>query len=454
MGPPLELIRERTRGTSWEGRLWLVGGAVRDRLLGRPEPKDLDLVLEGSALVFAQWCRETGLSEIDPVTYPRFGTAMVRVAGSTVELVTARKESYRPDSRKPDVRPATLSDDALRRDFTVNALYENVHTGELRDPLERGWEDLRNLVLRTPLDPAETFREDPLRMLRAVRFRWQLGMNPAEGLYEAIRAARERLGIVSRERIRDELVRMLGLAEADRCLQDLLDLGLLGLFAPELAAMAGVAQGHQHHLDVWSHTLLALRSLGPGDPACSLAVLLHDVGKPATRTEEPDGRIRFLGHERVGAEIAERWLRDMRFPGALIAEVSALVRGHMRVLDPERLGDAALRRLLRDFGGSLDRLLRVAEADASAHRPGTPHPDFGALRRRLEELGRITPAQKLRSPLSGEQIMALTGWPEGPMVGRAKSWLLERVLEGALPPDDERLAREALLEALRRGDLP
>lgn len=423
-------------------------------MLGRPVPSDLDLVMEGSALEFAEWCWRRGLSEIHPVTYPRFGTAMVMVEGATVELVTARSETYRADSRKPEVRPATLLEDARRRDFTVNALYENLHDGALADPLGTGLDDLRRRVLRTPIAAEDTFEEDPLRMLRAVRFRWQIGLEPAEGLWDAIRDRRARLAIVSRERIRDELVKMLDLPDADRCLDDLLLTGLLELFAPELAAMKGVAQGDYHHLDVWDHTLLALRNLGPGDLVASLGVLLHDVGKPLTRSVDADGRVRFLGHEAVGAEIAERWLREMRFPAAVASQVARLVRGHMRLMSSEGFTDSALRRLVRDFGPLLPQLLSVVEADASALRPGVRRIDVAALRERIRRLSEQSPPAVLESPLSGRQIMELTGWPEGPQVGRAKAWLLERVLDGAIPAGDSEAARAALVEALRSGELP
>lgn len=454
MGRPLERLREGTRGTEWEGRLWLVGGAVRDRLLGRPAPSDLDLVMERSALEFADWCWRHRLSEIRPVTYPRFGTAMVMVDGATVELVTARSESYRADSRKPEVRPATLLEDARRRDFTVNALYENLHDGTLADPLGVGLQDLRRRVLRTPIPAEDTFEEDPLRMLRAVRFRWQIGLEPAEGLWDAIRAKRARLAIVSRERIRDELTKMLGLADADRCLNDLLETGLLELFAPELAAMRGVAQGDYHHLDVWDHTLLALRNLGPGDLVASLGVLLHDVGKPPTRSVDAEGRVRFLGHEAVGAEAAERWLREMRYPASVASQVAKLVKGHMRLMSAEEFTDSALRRLVRDFGPLLPQLLGVVEADASALRPGVRRIDVPALRERIRRLSEQAPPAALESPLSGREIMELTGWTEGPRVGKAKAWLLERVLDGTIPPQDAEAARAALMEALRSGDLP
>ncbi|MER3466736.1 MAG: tRNA nucleotidyltransferase, partial [Armatimonadota bacterium] len=205
----LERIAEATRGTKWEGRLFAVGGCVRDALLGLPEGTDFDVVTEESSQELANFLYTMGVSSIPPVAYPRFGTALVRIGEANVEIVTARRESYAPESRKPKVAPATLLEDARRRDFTVNTLLRNLHTGELLDPLGIGLTDLRERVLRTPLDPEATFSDDPLRMLRAVRFRWRLGLTPAESLYDAIRQKRSRLSIVSVERIRNELVLML-----------------------------------------------------------------------------------------------------------------------------------------------------------------------------------------------------------------------------------------------------
>jgi len=298
---PLAPIREATRGTPYEGDLFLVGGAVRDALLGLPPKADYDLVTRGSAPELARFLWSQGVSSIAPVTYERFGTAMVRVDDVDIELVTARRESYDAESRKPTVEPASYEEDALRRDFTVNTLMQGLHDGELRDPLGSGLDDLRSGTLRTPLDPVATFRDDPLRMLRAVRFRWKLHFMPAPGLYEAIRQERERLRIVSMERIRDEIVKMLRASTGPEALRDLLDLGLIETIAPELLPMVGAPGGGSHHLDVWEHSLLVIRNVGTDDLNLTLAALLHDVGKPETVSIDEQGRHRFFAHESVGA---------------------------------------------------------------------------------------------------------------------------------------------------------
>ncbi len=445
MHPALRCIGEATRGTRYEGRLYLVGGAVRDELLGVAHNADFDLVLEGDALRVAWLLWEERTSEIPPVVYPRFGTAMVHVLGAQIELVTARRESYNQSSRKPDVEPATLKEDALRRDFTVNTLMRNLHSGELVDPLGVGVADLRAGLLRTPMDPAETFFDDPLRMLRAVRFRRKLGFELAPGVEQAIVAEAARLSIISMERIRDELVKMLALPDADRCMDDLLGLGLLDQFAPEFRALVGVEQGSFHHLDAWQHTLLTLRNAGSGDLTLSLACLLHDIAKPQTRTVDEQGRTHFYEHDRRGAAMAREILRRLRFSTAQTEAVALLVRNHMRIASPQRFTDTAARRLLRDLGDQLERFLALLAADAAALKPGAKEFDLSSVRARLDAVAKQTPVSNLQSPLTGLEIMVALGVSEGPLVGKVKDHLLEEILEGRLDPSD----REAALRAAR-----
>lgn len=445
MHPALAAIQTATLGTPFENELWLVGGAVRDELLGFPQNTDFDLVTRRDSGDLARMLHEKGISEIGPVTYERFGTAMVRVHGIDIEIVTARRESYEEDSRKPTVEPASYEEDARRRDFTVNTLMRSIHTGELWDPLGKGLDDLEGKVLRTPLDPAATFHDDPLRMLRAVRFRWKLNFQPAAGLYEAIKVAKERLRIISMERIRDELLKMLALPAASHCLRDLLDLGLLEIFAPEFLPMVGCEQGKYHHLDVWNHSLLVLQNAGTEDPILALAALLHDIGKPPTRTIDSDGNIRFFGHEAVGASITRELLRRLKFPQKEVDEVALLVKNHMRLGSSPEFTPSAARRLIRDLDGELERLLRLVEADANGLKAGVKVMNLDPIRQRIAEVGQATPRNTLESPLSGAEIMAIVGLEPGPEVGRLKSLLTELVLEGELAPDDKAGAKAKLL---------
>ncbi len=437
MNSALQALRSVTK----PGSLWLVGGCVRDELLGSPPKDDYDLVTEGDALAMAQAIWEAGVSEIAPVTYPRFGTAMVQVQGIRVELVSARRESYDSESRKPDVEPATLLEDAQRRDFTCNALLRNLHSGELYDPLGVGLEDLRSGILRTPLEPGKTFIDDPLRMLRAVRFKHRLGFEFAPGLAEAIRDHASRLQIISAERIAEELLKMLPGPNPDRALDELRELGLLAEFLPEALEMVGVEQGSWHHLDVWGHTLSVVRQ---APPEVRLAALFHDIGKPQTRTVE-DGAIRFLGHEKVGAEMAIQILRRLKFSNEDVHRVSLLVRHHMRIGSLAPASKSAYRRFLRDLGDLAEAQLDLCEADQRGQNPEAPKLDFVQIRARLAEVQTETPVQTLISPLTGEEIMEILQLPAGPEVGAAKSWLAEQVIEGHLASGDRELARTLLI---------
>ena len=439
----MQWLREGLSGTPYEGKVYLVGGYVRDKLLGRPLPSDVDLVLEGDALQLAQFLYECGVADHPPVTFPRFGTAMVHVGDLTVELVTARAESYHDTSRKPaEVKPATLYDDALRRDFTVNTLLENLHTGEVVDPLGVGLSDLHARVLCTPRDPHETFYEDPLRMLRAVRFTVQLGFTLDPAAAQAIREQAERLKIVSIERIQTEFTRLMDSPQAAAGLQMLLEMGLLSQFAEPLLPMVGCTQNDYHLYDVWGHSLKTVEKIDPTGLAMPawevrLAALLHDVGKPATKTVGEDGAIHFYEHDRVGAQIAREWLRMLRYSNETIERIATLVRLHMRPgFYTPQWSDAAVRRLIRDAGDLLGPLLRLAEADIKAQRQDVIHADIAALRQRIAQVQAAQPPTRWRSPLTGEQIMRHFGLKPSPVVGRLKRYLEEQVIEGALHPDD------------------
>lgn len=448
--PVLE-IAKITRETPFENDLYLVGGAVRDPLLGLQAGEDFDLVTTGDAIALADLIWKSGLSTIAPVTYPRFGTAMVRVQGADVELVSARAESYDPSSRKPEVRRATLLDDALRRDFTVNSLMIRIHDGTLLDLLGSGREDLKNGILRTPRDPDETFIDDPLRMLRAVRFRWKLGFTPAPNLWESISKNRHRLGIISFERIRDELVKMLLHPSAPDALNDLMKLGLMEMIAPEFLPMVGCEQGKWHHLDVWGHSLLVLKNLPPtAGLELRLGALFHDVAKPPTRIVDDRGDVRFFGHEAVGATMTTEILTRWKFPTATIDRIAALVRGHMRLGSMEKFTSAAARRLVREFDADLPLLLDLVEADASALRPGVRILDLSPIRQQIEQVAIATPAAAIQAPLSGGQIIALLNIPAGKVVGAVKRDLEELIITGELTPGDSDAATAWLQQNAHR----
>jgi poly(A) polymerase len=415
---------------------WVVGGYVRDKLLGRPHTNP-DVVVEGgSALELAEnFARLAGAAP--PVTFARFGTAQVTLPGHLVEFVTARAESYGPASRKPDVRPATLDEDLRRRDFTINTLLMDLE-GRLHDRLG-GRADLEARILRTPTDPMSTFADDPLRMLRAVRFASELGFELAPDLVPAMRALKGRLAppVISIERVADELRKML-VSERPRLAIELLDAGeLLESILPEVVACKGVQQGGYHTHDVYGHTLLAVEHVPP-DLVLRLAALFHDVGKPATATA--DGA--FTGHEAVGADLARSALERLRFSQKEVDSVVELVRLHLRpVFYRSEWSDGAVRRLARDAGRLLEPLMALARADVAAS--AYPEPEkLDELQTRLDAVLSESPS-RLEPLASGEDIMRERNIGPGPEVGRVKKRLEEMVIEGEIAP-----TREAVLEYL------
>ena len=456
----LDTLRAATRGTEYDGHLFLVGGFVRDKAMGLPSAKDdIDIVLEGDALALAHFLRGRGAADFEPVVYPRFGTAMVAVKGRDVELVTARVESYASDSRKPEVQPGTLQDDARRRDFTINTLLENLHTGETTDPLGQAYADIEAGVLRTPTDPLLTFQDDGLRMLRAVRFAARFGFAIHPITWKAMRQRATRLNdinpdrtrVISYERIRDEFCKTLMTARAPLGLELLKDSGLLAQFAPELLEMVGVTQNEAHAYTVWEHSLLALGSLPPESPLIlRLGTLFHDVGKPRTKGVGEDGRVHFYGHADVGADMVRRWMNRLKFPNDEIAAVTTLVAQHMRIGEyHDDWTDAAVRRLMRDLGPHLDDLFAVNQADVSALAPGpTPVSRGAVLRARMTPIQEAQDISALTSPLDGKELMALLHLPPGKKLGDVKEYLTGEVVEGRLAPDDkagaERMARKFL----------
>ncbi|HVB76990.1 MAG TPA: HD domain-containing protein [Candidatus Nitrosotalea sp.] len=435
--PPLERALAALREVSEELSLeaWIVGGFVRDSLLGRPQP-DLDLVVVGDASALAaRFAQSVGAAP--PIVFARFGTAQVTWEGLHFEFATAREESYPVDSRKPHVRPVGIEADLRRRDFTVNALLMDFD-GHVVDRAG-GLKDLERRRLRTPRDADQTFADDPLRMLRAARLAAQLDFELDPSLVPAMRRQRDRLAppILSMERAGDELRKML-VSPRPRLALEILDQGgLLEVLLPELAACRGVAQGGYHVADVFAHSLLALEQTS-SDLELRLAALLHDVGKPATRAD--DGS--FHTHEMVGAELARARLLHLRFSNRQADRVARLIALHLRpaYYRPE-WSDGAVRRLARDAGELILPLLDLARADVGAS--SYPHAEWiDELRERTRRLLGERPS-RLSPPITGADVMRLRGLTPGPEVGRLKARLMELVLDGELEPE-----RDAILAHL------
>ncbi|HET9781176.1 MAG TPA: HD domain-containing protein [Candidatus Dormibacteraeota bacterium] len=411
-------------------KAWIVGGYVRDKLLGRVHLNP-DVVVEGGdALAVARRFAELAGAPA-PVTFERFGTAQVTLPGRLVEFVTARAESYASDSRKPDVRVATLDEDLRRRDYTVNTLLMDLD-GKVHDPLG-GRRDLEARVLRTPAGPLRTFEDDPLRMLRGIRFAAELGFTLAPDLIPAMRSMKARLAppVISVERIADELRRMLASERPKLALELLDESQLLEVVLPEIAACKGVPQTGYHTHDVFGHTLLTVEHT-QSDLLLRLAALFHDVGKPATA--KGDGT--FVGHEEVGAEIAKRALERLRFAQREIDVVTQLVRLHLRpVFYREEWTDGAVRRLARDAGPLLPRLMLLGRADIAAS--AYPYPEkLDELQARLDRVMEERPS-RLEPLVTGDDIMRIRGIEPGPEVGRIKQKLEELVIDGEIAPERE-----------------
>jgi poly(A) polymerase len=417
-----------------KARAWIVGGYVRDKLLGREHLNPDVVVDDGDALELARHFAELAGAP-PPVTFERFGTAQVTLPGRLVEFVAARSESYAPDSRKPDVRRATLEEDLRRRDFTINTLLMDLD-GNVQDPLG-GRKDLEAKVLRTPTDPLRTFEDDPLRMLRAIRFAAELGFELAPDLMPAMRRTKSRLAppVISVERITDELRKMLASDRPKLALELLDQAELMEVILPEIAAGKGVQQSGFHTHDVFGHTLLTVEATPP-DLLLRLAALFHDVGKP--QTAKGDGT--FVGHEEVGAEIARAALERLRFSQKEIDTVTTLVRLHLRpVFYRSEWSDGAVRRLARDAGALLGRLMLLARADIGAS--AYPYPQkMDELQARLDAVLAERPS-RLAPLITGEDIMRIRGIGPGPEVGRIKQKLEELVIDGDIPPDRDAITK-------------
>jgi poly(A) polymerase len=419
-------------------RIYLVGGVVRDLIVNRlGEGADLDFATdarpeETEAIV-------TGWADAVWLQGKRFGTVGFRQAGRVYEVTTFRAEAYVPESRKPTVAFADdVEADLSRRDFTINAMALALPSMELIDPFG-GVDDLAAKRLRTPLDPAVSFTDDPLRMLRAARFIAGYGMVPSPPVVAAVEAYHQRLAIVSAERIRDELDKLLVVPDPALGLWFVTSTGLAGEFLAELPALALEQDPIQRHKDVLAHTIAVVGNTPP-DRLLRLAALFHDVGKPKTRSIGPGG-VSFHHHEVVGARMTRERMQALRYAAEDVEVVSMLVELHLR-FHTYKMGwtDRAVRRYVRDAGPLLDRLNVLTRADCTTRNPQKAR----ALARRMDELEqRIADlrAQEeldaLRPELDGREVMARLGIPPGPDVGRALAFLLDlRLDEGLLGPEE------------------
>jgi poly(A) polymerase len=441
--------------------LALVGGPVRDVFLRR-RPDDLDLTTDATPEqvleITAGWADASWTVGI------AFGTIGLRKGDRKLEITTYRSERYTERSRKPDVRyGTTLEGDLARRDFTVNAMAARLPSGELVDPFG-GLADLRDKVLRTPGAAADSFTDDPLRILRAARFAAQLGFEPDADVRDAMTALAGRLEITtSAERIRDELIKLMLAPDPVRGIVLLVDTQVAERVLPEVPMLRLEADEHFRHKDVYQHSLTVLQQAIAledryglrDDLVLRLAALLHDIGKPKTRSRLPDGRVAFHHHEVVGADMARDRLRKLRFPASVVEDVANLVFLHLRFhgYKSGEWTDSAVRRYVRDAGPLLTRLHALTRADCTTRNKGKAAAlarAYDSLEARIEELREQEALDSLRPDLDGHEIMAILDVPPGRVVGQALKYLLALRIENG-PLGRERATQELLRWAAAEG---
>ena len=438
---------------------YVVGGYVRDHYLGRPST-DIDVVVVGSGVAVAEGLGRVLQAKV--TIYRTYGTAMLRWQGTEVEFVGARKESYSPESRNPQVEPGSLEDDQRRRDFTINAMAWSLNRdsfGELVDPFE-GMYDLEDCIIRTPCDPEKTFSDDPLRMMRAVRFASQLGFDIDDETFEGIIAQAHRIEIITKERISVELSKIMASPAPSIGLTLMHSAGLLKYVLPELDRMAGVERRGRHaHKDNFEHTMKVLDNVAKKSDDIWLrwAALFHDIGKPVTKAYDRNLGWTFHQHEAVGSKMIPQLFRRLKLPtNEPMRFVQKMVFLHMRpiVLSEDMVSDSAVRRLLFEAGDDVEKLMMLCEADITSGNDNKVQlylKNFELVRRKMQDLEERDRVRNFQPPITGDMIMKIYGVPPSSVIGEIKEVIKNSILDGVIPNDYD--AAYALMEqeAEKRG---
>lgn len=448
---------------------YVVGGYVRDYYLHRPST-DIDVVVVGSGVAVAERLGEKLHAKVS--IFKRFGTAMLRWHGTEVEFVGARKESYSHDSRKPQVEPGTLEDDQRRRDFTINAMAWSLNAatfGRLVDPFD-GVYDMQERIIRTPCDPDVTFSDDPLRMMRAIRFATQLGFDIDDETFEAIRRNRERIRIVSKERIIVELNKIVASPVPSIGFELLDTSGLLELIFPEMHRLSGVERRGSHsHKDVFKHTLKVLDNVAhrSDDVWLRWAAVMHDIAKPLTKAYDPRIGWTFHQHEVVGSKMVPQIFRRLKLPmNEHMRFVQKMVFLHLRpiILSEDMVTDSAVRRLLFEAGDDVERLMMLCQADITSGIDAKVKrymANFELVRSKMRDLEERDRIRNFQPPVTGDLIMQTYDLRPCSLIGEIKERIKNAILDGEIPNDYdaayqmmERLAAEHGLEKRGGGDAP
>lgn len=440
--PLFDLIAKASRQLDVES--YVIGGFVRDLILGRETKKDIDIVAVGSGIALAEKVASLLPHKPKVQVFRNYGTAMLRYRDTDIEFVGARRESYRSDSRNPIVEDGTLQDDQNRRDFTINALALSLNEsnfGELLDPFG-GMADLEAKLIRTPLDPDITYSDDPLRMLRAIRFAAQLGFEIEEHSLASITKNKDRITIISGERIVEELNKILMTEVPSRGFLLLYKTGLLDIILPELTALNNVEEieGHTHKNNFY-HTLEVVDNIAPntGDVWLRWAALLHDIGKAPTKRFSKKQGWTFHGHEFLGGKMVKKIFARLHMPlNHKMKYVAKMVMLSSRpiVLSQDIVTDSAVRRLVFDAGEDIEDLMILCEADITTKNPAKfrkYHSNFQVVRRKIVEVEQRDQVRNFQPPVTGEEIMAHFNIPPSREVGILKEAIKEAILEGEIP---------------------